>query len=1035
MITRTSTLCRLALLAVLFLGSISLLTQSVQAQATVTVSPTSLSFGVPTGSTVSAPQTVTVSATGTGTVTVSVPASAGPYTTSSNTCSTLTLPPAASCTFDVTYTPSAAAGTLQSATLTVTTSAGSPTVALTGALGAIKLFTPVNVAPSNGSASPSNPYQFDSTTVALSCPAPEDPSPTGVLSSTPDGSGNVLVDNFVIVGSNTDGGEPSQNVCSGTGAVGNNCFTSAYQGAASAGALNGDDPDTFTNGGNSVLAGGAAGGIPPIDVSGFLFGDGQTIDFTVDFQDGGGWVTSSTLFLVTNCTPPGNFVPGGTVSGNPVNPTNPSSLVQTLTLDSNPGNTIQFSFNFSNAPSTTSTAPRVTDIGIDQTTYASMVAGSSAAPTQCLHLTGELDSNGNPLCKAFLFECPDANGNFAGTNCAQSTIRDLLFEARFDSEEISGVPSFSSYTFAPGTGPAFVTGPDNWVTPGSDGTVTSGFPSGGSVSSPCSFPPGSNLYNQLCPQNPLTEFYGAEDSKPGGPVSPNSIFVPAVNMPLPFTAATDTTSTGGNDWNNSTTVGLKFVANPAVCPSGNSACAPPANGFVQAPIQSETYGFTAANTAVPDPTFPVAGDTVLPNSGSCPATTSGPFTATSSAVLSEGIYNMHYFATDCALTEELVFLSGNIPSQNWASFHTLQIGVDTTAPTVACGSPSPAANGNGWNNTAVTVACTATDQNYVAGTSGSGFTPLLANSIQGSPSENFNLVAAVPGPGYGTSTATTSQTIADLARNAAAIPTYTFKIDTVAPTITAPALSPTTGSYTVGQVATVKYGCADVGSGIATCADNFTGSGGAMPVCTGAISAQTCTLDTSTSGVGSHKVSISATDLAGNSAGPAIASYSVSYVPVTLGILPLPAIATPGKTLTFVVLAGDITPAKAPVTAYGVNITTQLVITNTDLGTGAIAAKAGEVTCTAWPCTVTPSSGAACTVTSTPGTKTTSVAISCPIGTLVDLFSGKTAAGVSITVPIATKAPLGSITTSGGITSASPYTGTTTFSGFPVPIL
>jgi hypothetical protein len=549
---------------------------------------------------------------------------------------------------------------------------------------------------------------------------------------------------------------------------------------------------------------------------------------------------------------------------------------------------------------------------------------------------------------------------------------------------------------------------------------------------------GTNLYGQLCPQNPLTEFYGAQDSKPGGPVSPNSIFVPAVNMPLPFTAATDTTSSGGNNWNNSTTVGLKFVANPAVCPSGNSACAPPANGFIAAPIQSETYGFTPANAAVPDTTFPITNppDTVLANGGSCPATTPGPFTATSSAVLTEGIYNMHYFATDCALTEELVFLSGDTPSQNWASFRTLQIGVDTTAPTVACGSPSPAANTNGWNNTAVTVACTATDQDYTAGVSGSGFAPLLANSIQGSPSENFNLVAAVPGPGYGTSTATTSQTIADLAGNPASIPTYTFKIDTVAPTVTAPTLSPTGGSYTVGEVATVKYGCADVGSGLATCADTFTttAGGGVAPLC-GSVSSTggpyTCTLDTSTAAVGSHKVSISATDSASNSAGPDSVSYTVSYAPVTLAVVALPTTVAPGKSLTFVVLGGNITAGKTPASAYGVNITTTLKLPTADLvSTTApgITAMAGDVTCTAWPCSVTPTSGGACTIgTSGTTTSTATITINCPIGTLAGLLSAKTAAGVKVTLPIYSKAKAGTITTDSTITSASPASGLTNF--------
>jgi hypothetical protein len=1049
LITRAFVLCRLAVLAVVFLGSISLLTQSAQAQA-VAASPSSLSFGVPTGSTTSAPQTVTVSATGTGTVTVSVPANAGPFATSSNTCSTLTAP--SSCTFDVTYTPTVAAGTLQSATLTVTTSANSPAVALSGALGAIQLFTPVDVARSYP-----NPGNFDNTTIPLSCPAPDDPSPTGTLSSSPDGSGNVLVDNYVLVESNTDGGEQT-NVCSGApGGASSSCFTTYYQNAANAGLITGDDPDTLTNSGNSVLAGGEPGGVPPIDVSGFLYGDGSTVNLNVILNDGGGYVTSTTLFLVTNCTPAGGVAPGGSVSGNPVSPSNPSSLVQTFPLDTNPGQGISFGFNFNTPPPSneSSGAPTVTDIGIDQSTFATMVQNSSGGPAQCLHLVGEVDPiTQEPLCKAFLFQCPNSTtGDLSGTNCVQAI---ALYEARFDSVEIAG-PSYS-YTFTPGTGPSWFEGPDEWVTPSSNGTATVNSP--GTVN-PCIFPPGTTLTGDLCPQNLLTEFYGAQDSKPGGTGGTNSVFVPAVDMPLPSTNIAS--GIAANGWNNSSSVNLAFVASPAVYPQPGTTpctsltpppatpagCAPPANNFIAAPIKSETYGFTpgtATGVAAPDPTFPVPGDTVLANSVACPSTFApgaSPFAKTSSVTLAEGIYLMHFFATDCASTEELLFTPGNIANQNWASFRTREIGVDKTAPTVTCGSPSPAPNSNGWNNTAVTVGCTATDQGYAAGVSGSGFSPLITSvpgdTIQGSPSETFTLTAAVPGSGWGNPVvATTTQTIADLAGNPASIPTYSVKIDTVLPTITAPTLSPTSGSYTVGQSATVKYGCADVGSGIATCTDTFTGSGGAVPACSGATSAETCTLDTSTAGVGTHKVSISATDLAGNSAGPSSISYSVAYAPVTLAIVPLPTIATPGKTvttLTFVVLAGDITPAKAPVTAYGVNIAVKLQIPTTDLATSpASAAMAGEVTCTAWPCTVTPSSGGSCPATTTVSGKTTTISFSCPIGTLADLFSAKTAAGVKITVPIAAKAPAGTIQTSGGITSASPSSGGLPTFSLPVPI-
>jgi hypothetical protein len=1052
LITRMIMSHRLALLAVLFLGSISLLTQPAQAQA-VTPSPTSLSFGVPTVATppapTSAPQTVSVSvASGTvtlGTITVAAGTNASPgdFATSDDICSGKTLTGPASCTLDVTFTPSQGAGVLESATLNIPSSGTAASVPLTGAYGAIKLFTPVDVALSKGGTSPSNPDYFNTQTIPLSCPqsGEEDgPGVNALLSSSPDGVNNILTDNYIYVAAN--GGE-SSNVCANdpeNGNSGGSCFTyPGYQEYASS--LVGQDPDNFVDGGNgNPVTGGTAGGVSPIDVSGFLMA-AATNQLSVNLVDTGGYVASSTVFLVTNCTTPGTVAPGGSVSGNPITPSTPSSEVQTFALDTNPGNNISLNANYT-TPFTTSaptgTAPVVTDIGIDQATFQKMVANSSAAPALCLHLTGEPDPNvpGGYLCKAFLFQCPNSSGQLSGANCVQSP---ALYELRFDSQEI-GPTEYANFPFAPQTGAALLEGPDAWVVPSSGGYATVANPPT-SIDAPCQFDPSTSLANAVCPQDPLTEFYGAQDSKPGGGTGVNSIFVPAVNMPLPQTTVQSNPASG---WTNSsaTPVTLTFSAAPAACPSCATTL-PLGDTFKPASIASETYGITGPGGTIPDPTFPITTDGHTGNAPACPGG-ANPLVASNGFSLSTpGISYVHYFATDCAGTEELVFAPNPSPTANWASFKTVPIGFDNTAPAVSASSCTPAPNTTTWYNAAVPVTCTATD--YPAGTY-SGFAPALANSIQGSQTETVYFKAPLPASGY-TSTAVPvapTATITDLAGNPATLPTpFTYNIDTVAPTISGPTVSGT-GSYTVGQAETVKYGCSDgAGSGLAAsggCTVSDSAPGAAPSACALSSGTYTCTLDTSAAainpGVSStlHTLTVKSMDAVGNKS-TASTTYTVTYVPVTLGVLPLPAIASPGKTLTFVVLAGDITPAKAPVTAYGVNITTQLVITNTDLGTGGVTAKAGEVTCTAWPCTVTPSSGAACTVTTTAGTKTTTVAISCPIGTLADLFSGKTAAGISIAVPIAAKAPLGSITTSGGITSASPYTGTTTFSNFPVPII
>src|SRR5271168_4526388 len=100
----------------------------------------------------------------------------------------------------------------------------------------IQIFGPTNVRLSaNGTGYGANEVIFNSSTVQLRCSA----SPiVATLSSTPDGTGNVLVDNFINL--TVTAGESSTgplNVCQGgvpeDGFV--NCFTSGYQNPASQG--------------------------------------------------------------------------------------------------------------------------------------------------------------------------------------------------------------------------------------------------------------------------------------------------------------------------------------------------------------------------------------------------------------------------------------------------------------------------------------------------------------------------------------------------------------------------------------------------------------------------------------------------------------------------------------------------------------------------------------------------------------------------------------------------------------------------------
>ena len=137
-------------------------------------------------------------------------------------------------------------------------------------------------------------------------------------------------------------------------------------------------------------------------------------------------------------------------------------------------------------------------------------------------------------------------------------------------------------------------------------------------------------------------------------------------------------------------------------PTVNFVSTPPAlastNNFIAAPIQSLTYGISPA-LSVPQPPPPVPGDTTLTN-GACPtpgsSTTATPFTPPSQSVSvpADGQYLLHYFAQDCAGTEELKFTQ---TGGNWStSFYTYPINVDTVPPVVLSGpvlSPAPSTNG------------------------------------------------------------------------------------------------------------------------------------------------------------------------------------------------------------------------------------------------------------------------------------------------------------------------------------------------------
>jgi hypothetical protein len=715
-------------LALLFLG---LAPQNSLAQ---TASPASLSFGIPTGTTggVSTQQTVTINIPNT-TVTFNSVTASSPFSVAGNSCvGSLTGPTTCQVSIILTTTST----TLVTGSLVISFGAESSlTVPLSGAYGAIKLFDSTQVQPSFSGASFVNLYTIASASLNLSCPG----NPTAKLSATPDGLTNVLVDNYIALGINgtpvitslsangmsaeySSSGiraYPLGNVCQGSDAspdiFGGNtypeCFSNSYR----------TNVSSYLNQNTDLFVG--TGGIPPLDISTF-FGQAQSVappfpvQTSVSLLDAGGFIASSSLFLVTSCSPAG-VVPGGSVTLNPISTANPSSLTQTATFSSTPGQNISFTTSIATAVAQGYTPPSgivpiVTDFGIPQSTFYQLVSGTSAAPAVCLRLSGELDSMGNPLCKGYQIQCYDpSKGTTTGDNCTPtfSNSRDLYDAAQFASLDApaptAADPSqnFLSPTSpvnacrnlgtvlnpivcASGTGPGMLLGGDSWL-------------SSPYATSNCALTGG--LAGYPCPLDTLTAVYGAADLGSGSTTfGKNSIFVPVVNVPLPSTVTT-IAGQNANGWLNSWTINASFVANEASYSSA-TASNPASNGFKPAAPYSVTYGLTSPGVAIPDTTYPIAtdttryadgtkttGGTITPPSSIANCTTSTPVASFNAAdtftVASDGIYNLHYFTTDCALTEGLAFnptvAQLTDPTSNWASFPVKAVGVDTAGPTVS----------------------------------------------------------------------------------------------------------------------------------------------------------------------------------------------------------------------------------------------------------------------------------------------------------------------------------------------------------------
>jgi hypothetical protein len=578
---------------------------------------------------------------------------------------------------------------------------------------AVQLFSPANVRVSTqGTGYGANENIFNTTILNLTCTSPIQAK----ISSTADGTGNVLVDNFITF--NEVGGTATDICKKGTVENGNqqNCFTSNYASQASAGELTNKDPDMYL----------AAGGVPPIDVSGYL--TTGAVQAQIGLVDTGSYLTSSTLYLVTNCAFNGVAGPGK-VTGNPISQSNPTDqqLTQNFSFNSTNNQQVQFTYNLSEAQNagslsiTDGTAPTGVDTPLNAATFQSTyLKGTSFATGSCLIHTGEL-YDGAPACKLYTLTCQvGTDPTQKGALCPTSQQRNEIFEDVFDGPSFSLPDVLGTNFLIYHQGVGFIEAKDGW--------------SGG----PCVFDSSSNIANQLCPQNLLTSFSGPGAYTSGGRgQSSNSTFITVAPVPEDLTAVTVPGQRLGY-WINSQSFKVNFLSVPPALGSKNN--------FVAAPIQGITYGISPASS-VPQPGAPVPDDVTVPNAA-CPAPGGGNSPkATAFTALGEGVsvpadgqYLLHYFAQDCAGTEELKFTK---TGGSWStSFYTFPINVDTVYPVVKTGPTlSPAPTSSGYKvGQKVTATYSCTDDNsgivrcgtalYLVGRLNTGTITSLVNTLQ-----------------------------------------------------------------------------------------------------------------------------------------------------------------------------------------------------------------------------------------------------------------------------------------------------------------
>ena len=260
------------------------------------------------------------------------------------------------------------------------------------------------------------------------------------------------------------------------------------------------------------------------------------------------------------------------------------------------------------------------------------------------------------------------------------------------------------------------------------------------------------------------------------------------------------------------------------------------------PSNAASFSFESAEPA----TFDCQLDGAAPGAlEQCDAEPNDPAKGAKSYTgLADGSYTFTVTATDRA---------GNASTQTFSWL------IDSDVPGVAFDPPSPAPNGDGWNNTDVVISFAIQDAAAGVDVAASTASPLVLSTEGGA--------------------VTATVTARDKAGNTASIPSPAVNIDKTPPavTITAPAEGAVFG---LGQSVAAIYSCTDTLSGAAACAG---------PVPSGT--------NIDTTSLGAMSFAVSAADRAGNSATRTAHYTVIPAIPDLVGtaVSNPPSLALPGS--------------------------------------------------------------------------------------------------------------------------------------------